>query len=633
MTANPFVRNNTPVNKGQFIGREDEIENPDFTNIKDHIFQNTSPTNLAIVGIPRVGKSSLVLNAIANRENDLYDQKKVLTIQIDFSLYRNSTEFFCSLVHRCEEKMKSKDCYKSDVLNAAEKVHQEAAENSQYNIDSIQAFFSEVGRTDHHLLFILDKFDHAPKIFEDEQDFYRLRELARRSEISFVLIANRCIDVIEQEARSSSPFHQLFEPPVRLAMFSNDDLDSYFSKFDIVGIQISENDRGKILHYCGYHPNLLQLLGYHIANSHASKKAFDVDKIFQDTLRGYVDNYYNQLCEFLKAIKLLQPLHQILSGNTIDSDPEDELKRYGLIQKDANGSYAAYSKHFQEYLKANRKKFRDNYKSSEQNQTPEDSVSSVVPAESLAEFERLKITWSETEEAFREIITTAMSRQFGDAWIEEVVEIYAIFQTIIGKCRKRKQDQEGKSSGNVELSESNLFGFTMTSELFDAILDNTLWNNFFQRIFGKNWNYWKERQEFIVPIGRRLTEHNNKENFLDDQKLTFAGYCEEILRIRGEFEKSVNTVQDEPTVVSTPGTVTGTPPSVPTGKQKGRINFISDRGFGRITPNTCSSDHVDGIYVHVSECSELMDLQEGQEVEFEIQNTYKGWNAKNVSLV
>ena len=329
MTANPFFSENIPVNKDKFIGRTDEIENPEFINIKNHIFQEDHPPkNLAIVGIPRVGKNSLVSNAIVNWTDDLYFKKKVLTIPINCSLYENSTQFFSSLVHRCAEKMEGRGCNNTEVKNAAAKVSQDEEANDRYNINSISDFFTQVEKTKHHSLFIVSKFDHAPKIFDNEQDFYRLRDLAGRPEISFVLIARRCIDVIESEAKSSSPFHQLFESSLRLAMFSPDDLESYFQKFHTVGITISENDREKIIHYCGSHPNLLQLLGYHIANSPASKKVFNVDEIFKNKLRRYVDNYYEQLCEFLEAVKLIEPLYQILSGNIIDRDDRLELEDY-----------------------------------------------------------------------------------------------------------------------------------------------------------------------------------------------------------------------------------------------------------------------------------------------------------------
>ena len=663
ITDNPFVSNANQINTEHFIGREKEIRD----KIKKFILGDQI-SNLSIIGIPDIGKTALIQNTVFRSKDEL-KKRGVHLIELNTSTFIDPLDFFQSLVKETEDQLKE-DRSLQQITNSV------TTEMTEENLrPNTTKFFTELENTNFRIIFVLDKFDHAELALQKDVYFNLLRDLASKSCLSFLVLSSRRITDIEKEITrlSFSPFGQLFEAPLtlRLKMFSDDDINIYFKKYEKIGMKISQKEKEKVLFYCGRHPYLLQVLGNKIVDiyNYGTTKQIDInaaaDTISED---GVFLSYYRRLTVFLESVKLFSPLLQILFGDltSVNSRAKTELERYGtelerygLIQEDANGGYIAYSQHFQEYLNANREEFKDNYKSSEQNQTSEDSVNSVVPAESLDEFEKLRITWSETEEAFREIITTAMSRQFGDAWIEEAVEQYEIFQTIIEKCRERKQIQEETSSGNVELSESNLFGFTMTYELFDTILDNTLWNDFFKSIFGGNWNYWKERGDFIVPIGRRFIAHNNMGNFLDDQKLTFAGYCEEILRIHEEFKKSANTVQDEPAVVSPPGTVTGTPPSVsppgtvtgtppsvsppgtvtgtppsvPTGRQKGRINFISDRGFGRITPNTCGSDHVAGIYVHVSECSELMSLQEGQEVEFEIQDTYKGWNAKNVSLV
>ena len=60
---------------------------------------------------------------------------------------------------------------------------------------------------------------------------------------------------------------------------------------------------------------------------------------------------------------------------------------------------------------------------------------------------------------------------------------------------------------------------------------------------------------------------------------------------------------------------------------RGVVNWINARGFGRIMPNNHSSDHPDGIYVHVSNfpIPDRMDsLQPGQEVEFNVTSTRDG---------
>ena len=63
---------------------------------------------------------------------------------------------------------------------------------------------------------------------------------------------------------------------------------------------------------------------------------------------------------------------------------------------------------------------------------------------------------------------------------------------------------------------------------------------------------------------------------------------------------------------------------------KGTIKrWLSGRGYGFIGPDEGGED----IFVHHSEIQGAYELREGQEVEFEVQSTYKGPRAINVKLI
>ena len=59
---------------------------------------------------------------------------------------------------------------------------------------------------------------------------------------------------------------------------------------------------------------------------------------------------------------------------------------------------------------------------------------------------------------------------------------------------------------------------------------------------------------------------------------------------------------------------------------EGQVNWVNPQGYGRIKPNTCTSDHPDGIFVHVSHFPnrDINALQPGQKVKFNIAQTKKG---------
>ena len=69
---------------------------------------------------------------------------------------------------------------------------------------------------------------------------------------------------------------------------------------------------------------------------------------------------------------------------------------------------------------------------------------------------------------------------------------------------------------------------------------------------------------------------------------------------------------------------------------QGVVNWINARGFGRIIPNNDSSDHSEGIYVHVSNFPipyQMDSLQPQQEVEFNVISTQQGLQAIKVAHI
>ncbi len=62
--------------------------------------------------------------------------------------------------------------------------------------------------------------------------------------------------------------------------------------------------------------------------------------------------------------------------------------------------------------------------------------------------------------------------------------------------------------------------------------------------------------------------------------------------------------------------------------QKGKVKFFNEtKGFGFITPNQGGAD----IFVHTSGLQD--EIQENDEVSFDVENGKKGLNAVNVKIV
>ncbi len=91
---NPFADYGNIVRGERFIGRKENLR-----VIESRIVRPKEPGNLAIIGEPRIGKSSLVYKAIVEQKDNLI-AKNLLPIWINLATYDQASMFFRSLCGR-----------------------------------------------------------------------------------------------------------------------------------------------------------------------------------------------------------------------------------------------------------------------------------------------------------------------------------------------------------------------------------------------------------------------------------------------------------------------------------------------------------------------------------------------------
>ena len=499
---NPFSDYGKIICGERFIGRKQIID-----VVESRIIQPTNPGNLAIIGVHRIGKSSLAYKTIIEQRDKLIN-KGILPIWRGLSSYDQPSDFFRSLIDEYVNEIKDLGWMTERIQHSADRALETSA-----SWDRIKRFFKEVKDAGYGVLFILDEFDHARTLFKGETAFQRLRELADYPDyrLSLVLTSRRNIRDIELSAGSSSPFHNIFQVQ-RLGMFSDEDLEIYFSRFSNIGILITNEDKKRILFYCGAHPYLLEMLGWEIIEGFRrnSEQEINVDKVVNIILQSVFD-HYDDMIRLLWEDGTLNKFLQILFGPVIDVKQTDvtELQSYGLIKPTEDGTYTAYSEHFHDYLKIH---------------------------ERSTEFTNdLRAIWSKTENALREIITTTMSSVYGDDWIEELEKTRPnLKKDIFDPCRGRQQNEERIFADRAS---QNLIDFTYPAHLFLIICAKGLWEQNFQPIFGENKNYWDERGKFLTKC--RTPLGHNRDNILrPDQRKIFEAYCDEILGVLSSTDSS-----------------------------------------------------------------------------------------------
>ena len=347
---NPFADYGNIVRGERFIGRKENLR-----VIESRIVRPKESGNLAIIGEPRIGKSSLVYKAIVEQKDNLI-AKNLLPIWINLATYDKASMFFRTLVAQCVEEMEELNWLSEPIQRSAHRALDDELLWSE-GYSRIQRFFEKVRQAGYRILFIFDEFDHARHLFKgDISGFQGLRELSYRPEwrVTFITTSRRSIRDIEIQTGAISTFDGIFHKHY-LAMFNDEDLESYFTRLSSIGASISAEAKERISFYCGGHPYLLEMLGYEIVEVFREEQKIEVDRAAHRIAQSFLDQYdrlYDRMVDLLREDDTFNKLLQILFGPVVDvkHTDVDELLKYGLIKPTEQGTYVAFSGHFHDFL-------------------------------------------------------------------------------------------------------------------------------------------------------------------------------------------------------------------------------------------------------------------------------------------
>ena len=554
---NPFVPQATELDEDAFIGREDLKQ-----KITEYIFGSTPPLNMAFIGVNHIGTTSLVKTTIfaEEKKQELIDEKCIIPIEIPSNLYdQSSGSFFRSLITQCHNqlnqlgKVSMQRQYRYE--KASEALVSKQTSDRWY---AIRDFFAEVKSQDGYFtLFFLDRFDKARQFKQDKVTFNSLRELAYsplKYGVRLLLTSRLGIAEVQEKASVISPLPGIFtNGTFHLGMFDSRDMEVYFNQFEsAIGRTMRPDDKTRILHYCGGHPYLLNILGWNIVNQFQSTKTIDVDKTAnQDNLRQFFLKYYKELTNLLVDLGIHDELLEILFGDTgpkkFDKNAGDKLELYGLIERTEGDHWRAFSDYFQEYLQ---NKWVDIQKSSVSNLP---TVSNQTDANKL---------WEKTQETLRQIVSDAINEKdsevvnrllgCADLWAKaedalrqliikalppDGINSLANWLSQNKKLDKAHYHQERAANDHGVSNAMNVVQSLDTKDLMDIVLDDEFWRQFFSNFFPESplpmiekKSYWEERLRFLA-VRRTYLQHSNWPDVKFHQKLQFSGYCYEITEV------------------------------------------------------------------------------------------------------
>ena len=325
-TRNPFSDYGSIVKGNRFVGRKKEIE-----AIHNRILgQNYG--NIAVMGLPRIGKTSLVWNAVMTIKDDLAKDGNFVSL-IYVGKITSSNDFYKQLIYQTIEEIELNETIElAELIIKLKSILQEIklAENDRFEFHNlIQKFYKTLKRSKYRVTYILDEFDSIEKIFS-VADFQTLRQLSTQPEtqICLVTVSRRTIQELEPENGAISNFYGVFSD-LRIGVFTKDDIKDYWNMVASYDIEVSEEFKNTVNYFVGGHPYLMDLYDYEVFNKlkkiQGESNREIISKI-ETELRLNLYNNFENILNLLKEEGLYSKAIQLILGPVYDVTAIDEQK-------------------------------------------------------------------------------------------------------------------------------------------------------------------------------------------------------------------------------------------------------------------------------------------------------------------
>jgi hypothetical protein len=490
---NPFTNTGRSVTGTRFIGRKeglDEIEHKVFTS---------DPANLAIIGGPGMGKSSLVDQALVLYEEKIREHN-ILPIRINLGTYQRSFDFFYALPKRVLRELKKRGHQLDPLLESAAENCQQEERSGRVAFEAIQYFFEIVRLSDTCVLFILDEFDDARLLFKDDgTGFQQLRDLSYMPEcrVTYITLSRRTIMQIELQTGVNSTLDGIFFFKHYVRPFEAEDWQEYFARLTGIGISVTSAHKQEIEFYTGGAPTLLEHLSYEIVEIWRKHQKIDVRAAYEKTKTSF-NAYYKRIEKRLQEDQSFKKLLQITYGPVVDitkADVDDFLA-YGLIKPAPHHRYTVFSSDFQQYV-------------------------SIIARQT-----ELWPLLKNTEIALRRAIEAALHRAYNEQWVEKVEKKHPKIKEIFAKCRHRQKN----NVTNFGQTSSRILDGSDLSDLFTII--ELEWETArFANILRFSRVDWDQRATFLRPVRNAVAHHNGEAVLKEHHKQQAEVYLKEIMGV------------------------------------------------------------------------------------------------------
>lgn len=507
---NPFADFGGIVNGDRFIGRKFYLQ-----QIEQRVL-GKSYGNLAIMGLPRIGKSSLAWKSIMDKKESLIEQN---TIPLFFQTgsCTDSYAFFRQMILLLQDEMEFVSLDEQKIKRLNEIYSNIKLENDSLEFSLlVQKYLKTVKRFGYKVIYILDEFDSVQTYFS-VADFQLLRGLSYEidKKVCLVTCSRKTIEEIEAVNGAISNFHGTFSD-IRIGMFDEEDMSEYWSHLP----NISDNFKNVAEYFVGRHPYLLDMF-----NDYCFRKSL----YNSEELSAQIQKEQHFLLEAFKGMKntlnqenLFDKAQQLIFGPAYDVKAIDleKLLKYDFIKLVS----------CEEKLNVLGRMCGVSY-----NGGSPDTLKGMTYICFSSFFTKILETeafspdywplWSETEKKIRSLLNFYIKENFSEDWETEIQAKYGDKENWNTQFQKLQDTR--KRSQKYTFSSKNLIDYTFPRDMYDLFMaKDWIW---FGTVFEGNKKDWAVKFNFLAEV-RNPIAHNNREFLSKEDIIKAQEYCESIIR-------------------------------------------------------------------------------------------------------
>ncbi|MEE1929513.1 ATP-binding protein [Streptomyces sp. TRM 70351] len=492
---NPFATVGHPVHGDDHVGRTGPME-----ILTERVLSQSTAGATAIIGPPRIGKSSLAYHVFM-RPEARETHPRLLPVWMNVRTQAGIEHVFRRLSDDVWDLLTERS---ADIDRRVADAYQRAVEPdvpwTQAQSET-QEFLRLVRRRGWRVVLILDEFDAAREVFKTQPGtFQALREIAYNLDwnIGLVTTSRRELrEIVDMADPDESTFAGIFRS-LFLTCFDADELGALASR--VPGFSPDDGRDPAVTRLgelAGGHPYLASVLLDRVCSSARGGPLHLLDAIEElaDALPAEFQYYYRDLEELLHADGRLRALLEVVLGPQLVVTPDDAqvLLQQGLVRV-REGAYRAFSDDFQQYL--------------------------TLVGRKLGHWDN----WMAVERRIRDLVESVFEGKYGTDWPAELRRVRPKLTPMLDHCEELRT-RELRSFG--ARGSTRILDFTYPRDLYDLMASH--WD-LFGRLWKKDKGYWNERFSLLAKV-RNPMVHNRMAVVTPLEQRTFGVYCDEIMEV------------------------------------------------------------------------------------------------------